>query len=204
MKKIFIATLLFVLLFAGQAIAKDWPSQTDVPVDKAWTVKFNQEIDAASINDYSAYVTDNLGHNLNCDITLGTDSKSIVVNHPWGCYHSYANYSLHVSTTIKSASGNTLSAPADMKFSTGPREGTKTYMGTVWLEEDSDEINVLKIFTVDLEDGTTDKFKIGYFTTVDGDFESDLLNKSFEGQAIYFAVDNLNHDCIQAIFTEKR
>lgn len=210
MKKLLPLLVMFILLLVpGTAFAKDWPAQTNVPVDKVWTVKFNQEIDPSSINNYSAYVTDNLGrHFVYYEPSLGEDKQSIIVKNSWSLLHSYANYNLHVSRTIRSVDGKSLNEPVDLKFSTGPREGTKTFIGTVCFEEKSIETGVLKTLTIDIENGTTEKFEVGYFTTVDGDFDSELLNKSFKGKIIYFAVDQphplyTTPNAIQAIFTQK-
>lgn len=202
--------MLILLLVPGLAFAEDWPAKNNVPFDKTWTIKFSQEVDPTSVDNHSVYVTDNVGRLfIYTEPSLGEDKKSITVKTTLLPYHSYANYLLHLSTAIKSIIGNALDAPVDMNFTTGPREGTNTYSGIVSFEEDLKKPNVSKTLTITLQSGTIRTFDIGYFTTVDGNFDDKSLNDSFVGKTIYFAVDQVNPNYmeaanyIQAIFTNK-
>ncbi len=64
MRKITVTTLIFLLLITSSAMAKTFPPQTNVPVDKVWTVKFNKSVDASSITPNSVSLSDNAGQKI--------------------------------------------------------------------------------------------------------------------------------------------
>lgn len=195
--------LLSILLLPGTVFAKDWPAQTNVPVDKVWTVTFNRELDPSSINNYSAYVVDNTGtRKTDCEVTLGPDNKSINIDSGWVGYHCYTNYTLHVSTAIKSIKEECLKQPIDMRFTTGSNDDyTRLHIGTVEKETINDDLS--KTLSISLEDNHCQDFTIGDYTVVDGNFNDPLLKTSFAGKVIYFATYNYEPNLIMAIFTNK-
>jgi len=73
--------LMFVLLcFTGTAYATDWtewPAKTDVPIDKVWTITFNQPTDYSNVDIYITYSN---GTKRATKITPSADKKSCTVD----------------------------------------------------------------------------------------------------------------------------
>lgn len=95
----------------------NWPDQTNIPVDKVWTVKFNKPLDAISINNSNIYITHANGNEIPIEITINEDKKFIIVT-PDKPYDSGETYYLFITNTICSQNSELLSKSVRMQFST--------------------------------------------------------------------------------------
>lgn len=110
---IFVASV-FVLFFIGASISfaeSKW-DQSDVPLNKTWTILFNAEIMAFAHDDI--YVEDSLGNKL--DVNRYIDGNKIIVEPPKGGYEPGAEYHLHIKNAT-SIFEQELKEKVDMKFS---------------------------------------------------------------------------------------
>lgn len=92
---------------------KKWPTITDVPPNKKWTVKFNLAPDKSTVNDEGIYVKDQYGNIFtNIDIDF-VDNISVMLtptkNYASGTYYLYIE-------NLKSKTGKTLKENVKMKF----------------------------------------------------------------------------------------
>jgi len=92
---------------------------TDVELNKNWTIKFNMELDEATINDSNVYILNKDGEKNNCEISLNTDKKGIIIA-PKSNYNPAEEYSLIISKNIKSTSNKSLAKAVKMTFVTKP------------------------------------------------------------------------------------
>ena len=109
--------LMFVLLcFTGTAYATDWtewPAKTDVPIDKVWTITFNQPIESKTIHG-SFNIVDANGNKVDvCEVHTGKNTVAIYVNPD---YLYGTQYFLYING-VKSVDGKTVK-PARMSFTT--------------------------------------------------------------------------------------
>ncbi len=119
MRKILPLIILFVLLLPSTAFAKDWPAQTNVPVDKVWTVKFNKPIRLIdNFYELQLYIKNTNG-NYFWDWTLNysNDMKTLTIT-PTKNYEPETTYFLYLTDKIKSYSKKNLSEPIIMRFTT--------------------------------------------------------------------------------------
>jgi hypothetical protein len=130
MKKI-LAALVFVFAFVYPTWAsewKEWPEKTNVPVDKVWTISFNQGIEKMSINNDNVYITSSADQvvKLPATITLAEDKKiTIDANSD---YQPGQKYILFISN-IRSTEGTILKDPIKMPFTIAAGE-TTTFNGS--------------------------------------------------------------------------
>jgi beta-N-acetylglucosaminidase len=93
--------------------------KTNVPVDKVWSIKFNQEINKDSINNI--IIKDSEGKNVN-GISLSYDStnETVKVQPPALGYKKGQTYSIHIYATVKDMNNNGLKKHTSMNFTTEP------------------------------------------------------------------------------------
>lgn len=115
MKKFVLLIILFVLLFPGSVLSKEWPARTDVPLDKCWTITFNKPVDKTSISDLSVYVMSS-DKCVNTILKLSDDRKTVTVS-PFPNYLPNQTYTLFIHKYITS-SGKQLGDTSQLIFTT--------------------------------------------------------------------------------------
>ncbi len=123
MRRGFFLSLLLVFCFVGNVSAAEWlewpQKKTAVPVDKVWTVTFNQPVSQLSINSNNFCVTNQSGTQIPTTVNLSADGKSVFIDaNP--DYEPGQEYTLSILETVESAVGKPIKQPVRMTFSTAP------------------------------------------------------------------------------------
>jgi|GEM_PF-5259196 len=80
MKRLFwLLSLILILLCNQSATAKEWPAKTNVPLNKVWTITFNQAVDRGAISDLSVYIM-NVDKYISTKLAVSTDRKTVTVD----------------------------------------------------------------------------------------------------------------------------
>lgn len=106
--------------YEGESIDDDFVGNTlsKKNIDNAykeWTVKFNQKILASSITKSNIYIKDEMGNNLDVDIKIGEDKKSIIIT-PKEAYETNKKYYIYVTKGIMPENGNEMKQNLRMPF----------------------------------------------------------------------------------------
>lgn len=80
-----------------------------------WRVKFNIPLDPKTVNKETMYVTDSQNHRLNTYIRYDRENEQIEVE-PLEPYATSEQYSLVITTNVKSRGGQSLPEPVSIKF----------------------------------------------------------------------------------------
>jgi beta-N-acetylglucosaminidase len=124
------------LVISGNVMAAISPTQVEskinVPVDKVWKIKFNQEINVDNLSK-KVLVYNPIG--LPTPISVSYENNIITVNPPKGGYIPGQTYSLQIYETITDLNSNPLKAAVTMSFTiavpySGPltNDGNKSYV----------------------------------------------------------------------------
>jgi len=111
-----------ILLIPSLAFAetyKEWTPKENVPIDKTWTIKFNEDINRYSINsdNTNVYIEDSESKIINIKIE-NVDTKTIKVI-PVNNYEYEKTYYLYIINTIKTFNNDgNLKESIKMKFTT--------------------------------------------------------------------------------------
>lgn len=135
------------LMVSNEVLAAISPTQMEhkvnVPVDKVWKIKFNQEINVDNLSK-KVIVYNPIG--LPALITLSYDNNTITVKPPKDGYILGQTYSLQIYETITDLNGNPLKAAVIMSFTiavpnNGPltNDGNKSYIYNSY-DNDLDQI----------------------------------------------------------------
>lgn len=135
LKKAGLFIILFIMMVtgvyrlpAGKASATqviEWPGVTEVSLNKAWTVKFNRELDPDSVNSSNMFITDGGGHNrLPAHLELDNNGCTVKII-PLLDYLPGQEYYLYLGQDLRSCSGSRLGRWVRMKFSTREPETVK-------------------------------------------------------------------------------
>ncbi|MEN6348586.1 MAG: Ig-like domain-containing protein [Syntrophomonas sp.] len=89
-----------------------------VALNHEWTIKFNAAVNLNTINDQNIFVFNASGARINTNVTLGSDSKTVMVSLNNTQYQPSQEYTLHISSAVKSASNISLPRAVQMKFTT--------------------------------------------------------------------------------------
>lgn len=81
---------------------------------KVWTITFNESLDPKTVNETTVYVTNAFNRNIEVNISLSTDGKSISVT-PKQMYVAGIDYELHI-TNVASINNEVLSPAVKMPF----------------------------------------------------------------------------------------
>lgn len=124
-KAVGVGTTKFTGYFAGEKVEISievkpnyigWKEQTDVPVGKIWSIKFNQSLMKNTINNENIYITDLNGEKLkDYTVILGQDQNVVEVS---GIFDYEKSYYLFITDSVKSSSGMSIKNPVLMKFTT--------------------------------------------------------------------------------------
>ncbi|SOC15603.1 uncharacterized protein YkwD [Ureibacillus xyleni] len=93
-----------------------WQPEKSVPVDKNWTIAFNDVIDEKTINAETVYIQYNQQNVEGIKLRLGQDRKSLEVLAPEAGYEKGKTYFLYIEGKVKSTSGKFLNKPIKLKF----------------------------------------------------------------------------------------
>ncbi|MCI2254825.1 CAP domain-containing protein [Domibacillus sp. PGB-M46] len=96
----------------------EWPEKTSIDPNHDWTIKWNQELDANTVNNNNIYVQHDLDKVEGVKVSLNADKKSIKVEAPEEGYSPEESYYLFVEKSVKSLKGKELMQPIKMKFTT--------------------------------------------------------------------------------------
>lgn len=147
---------------------KNWESKEDVPINKSWTVYFNQSLDSDSINLNNVYIVDSNNNRVDISFTLSNEGKELIIGAPPTNYIPLESYTLYITENILSKNQKALKAPIKMEFTVGedkieeskplvPREGSKNevvYQDNVkrLTEQQSQSMNVMDENTITAND----------------------------------------------------
>lgn len=113
--------ILLLIEFATPALAKNFPAQKDVPLDKEWIIKCNQSVDPDSLVNQIAIWLQREDQSISrFDITPIVDSENpnqIIIKHS-SPFLPNSGYRLIVNSGVKDIHGNTLSDSSILDFST--------------------------------------------------------------------------------------
>jgi hypothetical protein len=94
----------------------NYPSKSNVPSDKTWTIKCNGELDLSiNLGNYVS-VTDSQDNVVSVVATLGSDGKSIIVNPPQGGYNPGETYTLNIAKGLVSKNAKIMNKSYKMQF----------------------------------------------------------------------------------------
>ncbi|ENK1241983.1 leucine-rich repeat domain-containing protein [Clostridium botulinum] len=97
-----IAILCIFTIFACYTKVQAFQDNLSVNKDKIWTIKFNKEVQLDEAVKNEIKVKDSKGEELNCNLKLGKDNKSIIVEPPKENYKPEEKYILTVGNNIYS------------------------------------------------------------------------------------------------------
>lgn len=103
--------------FAEETYYQGWPEKTTIDPHHDWTIKVNQQLDEATINESNIYVFQTNSPNVEgVKLSLGEDLMSIKVEAPEQGYKAGGEYVLYIEKSVKSSMGKELKQPVMMKF----------------------------------------------------------------------------------------
>lgn len=91
-----------------------WDSSPDQPINKPWTVSFNQSVDPLSVHKDSVYVMNELGDKITTTSTVRGDK--ITISPPPTNYTNGETYTLHITNLVRNTEGEQLKEPVRKKF----------------------------------------------------------------------------------------
>lgn len=89
----------------------------DVDLDKNWTIVFNKEVLASTVNNNNIYIRDTYDQNCPCSVSLLNNRKSILVS-PEENYFPDTLYKLFINKNLRSTDNNSLTSGIVMNFTT--------------------------------------------------------------------------------------
>lgn|GEM_PF-2692943 len=88
-----------------------------VSANKTWKIIFSHSIALDDLTKQGIVVQDSKGNNININVVLGSDDKSILINPPEGGYKSGENYTLILNDKVHNNKGKKLNDTKSMHFS---------------------------------------------------------------------------------------
>ncbi|MBK5240565.1 N-acetylmuramoyl-L-alanine amidase [Clostridium sp.] len=95
----------------------DMGTKSNVVVTKEWTVNFNEDLMATSVNTTNIKVISQTNNYIDIKVSLANNNKSVIVK-PVKNYEPNKTYTLIVTQKVKSAVGNPLPKEVRMNFTT--------------------------------------------------------------------------------------
>lgn len=95
----------------------------DTPTMKEWTISFNKPVDPSSVHERSVYVTNQIGHKINTNIT--PQGEKVIVRPPTNGYTNGETYTLHITTDVRNTDGLHLKERVQKRFTI--EEAIQTY-----------------------------------------------------------------------------
>ncbi|MBB4823241.1 hypothetical protein HNO89_000459 [Sporosarcina luteola] len=109
-----IAMVLMFLPWQEVGVAKEWAFQSIDQVDKAWSIKFNLQLDGDSLTSTSIYITD--GTNIHPSTSRLTGNGKEVQVVPSNPYEVGKAYWVMITNQVKSSDGKPLKTPIEVPF----------------------------------------------------------------------------------------
>jgi mannosyl-glycoprotein endo-beta-N-acetylglucosaminidase len=91
-------------------------TKVNINSNKEWTVKFNRNLDEDTVNTENIVVLDKYKNTVPVSVTLGSDSKTILISPKVAGYDPGEEYELVISKNVKSSFGDTLGSDVTLKF----------------------------------------------------------------------------------------
>lgn len=117
MKKTLIFLMVITLLLIPFTSYADDFEKSNVPLDKEWTIKFNMELDPATITSNNIYLQDEDGRIIGSSLSILDDNKSVKLV-PKDKYKPNSEYWVLISDDVRSKSGKKLKKLTTMYFTT--------------------------------------------------------------------------------------
>lgn len=95
---------------------KDMGTHADIEADKTWTINFSQSVQKETVTNKSVRVLNQSGEEVEVEITVLNDGKSVQVSPPKFLYESNQTYYILIDNSIKSESGKELKEAVSLKF----------------------------------------------------------------------------------------
>lgn len=135
LKQIFRLFILTIVFFGGERITfaqETHFTNTNVPIDKVWTISFSEDIDSRTINHETIYIRDSYGDSVHVRLQADFFNRKQVKVTSSASYKFDSEYYLHMTDGIKSISGKSLNYHTTMKFTTvkNPNLGDLTKITT--------------------------------------------------------------------------
>jgi len=195
--RLFVGSLLsfLVLVFApimAQAETNwvEFSDQSNVAIDKEWTITFNTPISIDAVNNDNIYLKSVSGK-LNVELTLSQDGKKITVKPPEGGYEAGQYYALYVTEEVTSQLGMKMEKGYKQLFQIDPNAGESDSD----LEEEPEEKTVLYTGTVTTdilnvrEEPNSESDKVGSLSRGDSvkvyDFKDYWAEIEYKGKTAY-------------------
>ena len=102
----------------GGDTPQDLGTETNVPLDKRWTVKFSAPVNPITITGNNIRVTNAVGSLVNVEVRPGEDGQSALILPPPGDYLPGQSYTITVGKGVSSATGQPLKSSYMKRFST--------------------------------------------------------------------------------------
>lgn len=90
----------------------------NVDLNHSWTITFNKAVDPNTINNQNIFIFNSSSARIPVNVTPGSDGKSAIVSLNNTQYRANGEYTLHISSAVKSASNLALPEAIQMKFYT--------------------------------------------------------------------------------------
>lgn len=183
----------------------EWESKDNVPLDKTWTIEFNQVVDEESIQGESIFIENAQLEKIENEISIDESGNKVVIKPPTEGYQSDETYTLYINSQISSYSESFLKQPIKMKFSTistiPPFEPRDDSSNTVEVTEAVEEVAESSFLTiaesyVQLEEADAQQLETGDIFFLPATEESPF------GQARK-VTKKTNEDGIVTVHTEK-
>lgn len=94
-------------------------SEQNVPLNKEWTITFNDDVDVSSLTSKNIYVLDPSQQKVNVTLLLLNEGNQVIVQPPEEGYLPNTSYSLYISEDVYSKSKKLLKKPVRKNFTTG-------------------------------------------------------------------------------------
>ncbi|KGX85058.1 Ig-like domain-containing protein [Pontibacillus litoralis] len=95
--------------------SEKWPLKEDVPRDKSWTITYNTELDASSVNNLTVFVVSESGDFYPLDREVARDK--IIITPKSGWWNANTTYTLIIEG-VESIKGEPQYLPVTMEFVT--------------------------------------------------------------------------------------
>lgn len=163
--KSFVISFFLLILIQANAHAFQVIDNQTVDINKAWTIKFTDNVGLDELTQSSITVMDSKGNVKDVLISQGNDSKSLLVKAPKGGYTPGESYTLAVNTKAHSSKGKSLKQVRSIHFNVkGSNEDdfdrTKIESNSIKLYYDDEDIIMDVRFSRAIDQVNCDDFTV--------------------------------------------
>lgn len=115
------------MMASAEEDIKVWKSDTNVPLDKTWTINLNKPINTGVILDDFVYVVTKQGERVDVTIAYSADRKKIFVEPPKENYKSNTTYTLVIEEGVQSEKKDQLNQTVHKEFTTGASKEANSF-----------------------------------------------------------------------------